>query len=210
MGDKFEMSTGQAHELALAFGRNGWTNEDIKKLSEGNMLARVLDHILGKESPPQKYPVTVDYNLTIEQMIDEYYHGFPNCFDQKITTEHFPISGKGKMVRDVQVANLECHRTMRTYSVLQRMDQSGLRPATIEELLAFSFQWSLETGGWSKFTIVALGSVWRERHGECHVPCMRLDTTGNGLPSYVRLYLGDGMPDSKWDCYHCRFLAVSK
>ncbi|OGL66204.1 hypothetical protein A3B21_01940 [Candidatus Uhrbacteria bacterium RIFCSPLOWO2_01_FULL_47_24] len=38
-GDTFQMSTGQAHELALAFGRNGWTNADVEKLSEGNTAA---------------------------------------------------------------------------------------------------------------------------------------------------------------------------
>lgn len=46
--DKFEMGTGQAHELAMAFGRNGWNNADIKKLSEGKTLERVLSVIRGK------------------------------------------------------------------------------------------------------------------------------------------------------------------
>lgn len=42
------MSTGQAHELAMAFGRNGWNSADIKKLSEGKKLERVLSVIRGK------------------------------------------------------------------------------------------------------------------------------------------------------------------
>jgi hypothetical protein len=46
--DEFRMTTGQAHELAMAFGRNGWTNADVKKLSEGDLLARLLPVIRGQ------------------------------------------------------------------------------------------------------------------------------------------------------------------
>lgn len=42
------MGTGQAHELALAFDRNGWTNADVKKLSEGNMLTDVIRLVRGE------------------------------------------------------------------------------------------------------------------------------------------------------------------
>lgn len=47
MGDKFTMTTGQAHELAMAFGRNGWTNADVKKMSEGDLLAKILPVVRG-------------------------------------------------------------------------------------------------------------------------------------------------------------------
>ncbi|MFA6536495.1 MAG: hypothetical protein WC250_01515 [Candidatus Paceibacterota bacterium] len=36
------MTTRQAAELDHAFGRNGWTSEDVKKLSAGNTLVQVL------------------------------------------------------------------------------------------------------------------------------------------------------------------------
>ncbi len=45
--DKFEMSTGQAHELAMALGRNGWTNADVKKLSERENLTQILSVLRG-------------------------------------------------------------------------------------------------------------------------------------------------------------------
>ncbi|MBI5071616.1 hypothetical protein HZB93_01850 [Candidatus Falkowbacteria bacterium] len=48
MSDEFRMTTGQAHELAMAFGRNGWTNADVKKMSEGDLLARLLPVIRGQ------------------------------------------------------------------------------------------------------------------------------------------------------------------
>ncbi len=41
MPDKFEMTTGQAHELAMALGRNSWTNAEVKRACEGTFLADV-------------------------------------------------------------------------------------------------------------------------------------------------------------------------
>lgn len=48
MSNEFTMTTGQAHEVAQAFGRNGWSNEQVKKLSEGDFLKQVLDALLGR------------------------------------------------------------------------------------------------------------------------------------------------------------------
>lgn len=47
MNDEFKMSTGQAHELALAFGRNNWSNAEVKKLCEGDFLAKILPVVRG-------------------------------------------------------------------------------------------------------------------------------------------------------------------
>ena len=51
--DTFQMSTGQAHELAMAFGRNGWTNADVKKLSKGDMAAQLLPVVRGQAEVKQ-------------------------------------------------------------------------------------------------------------------------------------------------------------
>ncbi len=48
MEDKFTMSTGQAHKLAMAFGRNGWTNADVKELCGGDLLAQILQVVRGE------------------------------------------------------------------------------------------------------------------------------------------------------------------
>lgn len=42
------LDVSQAHELKLAFRRNGWTNADIKALSEGSLLADVLKVVKGQ------------------------------------------------------------------------------------------------------------------------------------------------------------------
>lgn len=42
------LDVGQANELKLAFRRNGWTNEDVKKMSEGDLLAKLLPVVRGR------------------------------------------------------------------------------------------------------------------------------------------------------------------
>ena len=42
MDTELMLDVGQANELKLAFRRSGWTNAEIKKLCEGNLLARLL------------------------------------------------------------------------------------------------------------------------------------------------------------------------
>lgn len=47
MSDKFSLDVVQAAELKYAFERNGYTNADVKTLSSGNMLGKVLGVIRG-------------------------------------------------------------------------------------------------------------------------------------------------------------------
>ena len=48
--DTFEMSTGQAHEFAMACGRNGLTHADVKKICEGATLADFRKVVRGHAS----------------------------------------------------------------------------------------------------------------------------------------------------------------
>lgn len=70
MADKFTMSTGQAHELAMAFDRNGWNNADVKKLSEGDMLARLLPLIRNQSSTPALFPALINASDLIPEYTD--------------------------------------------------------------------------------------------------------------------------------------------
>jgi hypothetical protein len=50
MNDKFSLETldvGLALDLKMAFRRNGWSEVEIKKLTAGDMLARVRDVLIG-------------------------------------------------------------------------------------------------------------------------------------------------------------------
>lgn len=46
--DTFEMNTGQAHEVAMAFKRTGWNKAEVKTLTGGDMLAQVREFVLGR------------------------------------------------------------------------------------------------------------------------------------------------------------------
>ncbi len=47
MDTELMLDVGQANELKLAFRRSGYTNADIKKLCEGDILARLLSIVRG-------------------------------------------------------------------------------------------------------------------------------------------------------------------
>ncbi|MBI1833963.1 MAG: hypothetical protein HYR90_04015 [Candidatus Andersenbacteria bacterium] len=47
MSDKFALDVVQAAELKYAFERNGFTNADVKKMSSGDLLGRLLPVIRG-------------------------------------------------------------------------------------------------------------------------------------------------------------------
>jgi DNA-directed RNA polymerase alpha subunit len=49
MTDTFVMSVGQAHELQTAFRRNGWSASEVKKLCQGDILARVKHLVIGPD-----------------------------------------------------------------------------------------------------------------------------------------------------------------
>lgn len=47
-GNLETLDVGQANEMKLAFRRTGWTNEEIKRICEGNILADFHDVVIGK------------------------------------------------------------------------------------------------------------------------------------------------------------------
>jgi hypothetical protein len=73
MSDKLSLSVGLAHELEMAFSRNGWTNTEIKALCEGDVLAGVRNVVRGVDEikpvdllidcdtiPPVPYGLRID------------------------------------------------------------------------------------------------------------------------------------------------------
>ncbi len=47
MSDEFMLDVGQANELKLAFRRNEWTNDDVKKICSGDVLRDFLKVVRG-------------------------------------------------------------------------------------------------------------------------------------------------------------------
>lgn len=142
--------------------------------------------------PPFVCKIVIDYLMTLEEMI------VAGGYDWKhdaITSERFPLSGEGKVERIVELIHF--NRTISSDEVERELDKMGLRPATIEELLAFGATFP-ETQ--RKSSIVALGSCL-EVHGESCVACL------SGTDSDRGIGLSD--LDRNWGGMS-RFLAVRK
>lgn len=78
------LDVSQAHELKLAFRRNGWTNADIKALSEGNFLADVLKLMKGQlEIKPIEHLIDCNVNPFIPKgwTVEEHKKGGSFKFD---------------------------------------------------------------------------------------------------------------------------------
>jgi hypothetical protein len=189
------LDVGQANELKLAFRRALWTNDDIKWLCEGNVLAEVLRMRHGRVSTTvgvegAHFSLTVDYSLTLMQMIDA---GRYDWINSDITSKRFPVQGQGKQELTAELVHFD--RSISSDDAVAELDRRGLRPATITELLAFGVAYPEEQ---RKFPIVALGSV-TEVFGRRFVPYLYRDGAGRDL------YL-DWL-DGGW-AGGCRFLAV--
>ena len=138
------------------------------------------------------YPVTVNYGLSLEEMIAA---GRYNWKNGDITAEHFPMNGDG--TKEVVTELIHFNNYTESDKALRELDRRGFRPATIEELLAFGAKYpELQR----QFPIVALGSIWRHL-SDRYVPYLWSFTSGR----YLRLYWFG----VRWSVYY-RFLAVRK
>jgi hypothetical protein len=144
------------------------------------------------QSAANVYTVTVDYGLTLEEMIANC--GFYGKSDG-ITTEFFLVKGEGK--KAVEITLVHFNRVIETAEAIKVMYAQGYRPATIEELLALAKEEPLLQ---KSFQIVALGSVSKDS-GFQYVPYLDRWKHMRGL------CLGDF--DSRWNP-HCQFAFVSE
>lgn len=137
------------------------------------------------------YPITVDYSLTLEQMITA---GGYDWVNSSITSESFPITETGKAELNAQLVCFE--RAMSSDQALAELDKMGLRPATIAELLVFGAKYPQKQ---LEFSIVGLGSVAQLGDGR---NVASLDQHGRRRVLYLYLF------DDGW--YVHRFLAFPK
>lgn len=139
------------------------------------------------------YPVSINYGLSLEEMIAA---GRYDWKSDDIVTKHFPVKGEG--VANVEIQLVHFDRVIESEEAIEELDKMGLRPAKIEELLAFGAKYPKVQ---REFPIVALGSVWRFAHGLRHVPYLGRSGAGRGLSL--------GWFEGEW-VERCRFAAVSK
>lgn len=196
-GDQYRMVDRRLREIQRQLDQDGGSPLDpeqvaeaLQKIVEGR-LEILMPEARVVESPT--HPVTVDYGMTLEQMIAA---GRYDSQNGDITAEHFPLQGTGKVEVELHLVHL--NKVVSTEEVLAELDRRNLRPAKIEEILALGAKYpNLQ----KEFPVVALGSVWQRSHGDRYVACL-----GRWLGERC---LDLGWFGSDWDG-HFRFAAVSK
>ena len=130
---------------------------DDEPLSQ--VLARVPPHEKPAMEPP-RYPVTVDFSLTLDEMIAAGQYGRVH---DEIDAAHYPIDGEGRVEATIELVRFG--RSLHSDEALTELDHLGYRPATLAELLALRATYpELETG-----PIIALGSSWDAPDGRNYV-----------------------------------------
>lgn len=161
-------------------------------------VAHALQAIIEGRFSEEIFPVTVDYNQSFRDMIKA---GRYDLIDSEISEEHFPIDGQGRIETNLVLVHF--NRKMSSDAVLKELEQRGLRPGMLPELLAFGAKYpDIQR----QFPIIALGSSWtRSLFADCDVPCLKAEVSAG--VSKRRLSLA--WCGSNWAIY-CRFLAVLK
>jgi hypothetical protein len=174
---------------------SGDWNPGVHFLAVRKARGKTDDSQVGSDADSStNYPLVVDYDRTLAEMVAAGHYGY--VFDE-INAENFPIVGSGTVECEAILVNLG--RPARSPKQAEwEMAKCGLRPATVEELLAFGEAYpDIQR----EFFVIALGSIWADPNGRRHVAYL------SGNASDRDLYLCGY--DNKWDPDD-RFLAVRK
>ena len=141
--------------LVTAVQKRGGTEEQIHALAtpEGETaLAKIADIIAGKTAEVTA-AVQVAWSTLFTWLVGLGRFTYVNL---AITAENFPCQ-PGDFVATMDVVIVKITKVMSTKAVLALLDEQGLRPATLVELL---WWWITHPKEQSNCLVVALGSVW--------------------------------------------------
>lgn len=180
----------------------GATDEDWHRLTtpDGDTViaqmaqAMVANPDVFESGTAESYQLTVDYDRSLAAMVKAGRYVYTN---DNITAKNFPIEGSGTVESEGVLVHLD--RYASTEEVEQEIAKRGLRPTTIEELLAFGETYPDVQ---REFPVVALGSSWVDR-GYRYVPYLWSHVDERSL------YLFSDVPGDQWSPDY-RFLAVRK
>ncbi len=188
-------------KLSKALRKKGVSYEQIHELvKDGEAQDALVEKIAGvlaevMQQAKNLFRVTVDYSLTLEQMIAAGRYDWKNS---DINQKNFPIPPSKRGKEDVVIELKHFNRTMDSDEVIRELDKDGFRPANVFELQAFAETYPEKQ---REFPIVALGSVWRHWGGSRSVAglCGAADRRDLDLRCF----------DSRWHSDY-RFAAVRK
>lgn len=138
----------------------GGEDADIYVLNTPNgkpILAKLADMIVAKATKPI---IQVAWSRVLPWIIKVCLFG---CYvNPDITAEHFPLQLDDLKIKEIKI--VKPGRCMSTTEVLKFLDDQGLRPATLLELL---FWWLTNPDARGGCLVVALGQIWNSL-----VPCV--------------------------------------
>lgn len=142
-----------------------------------------------------KYSVTINYQRTFSEMIEDGKYTWKNG---KFNQKNFPIMGDGTVEVDLELVHL--NKPASTKEVDAYLNENGLRPATLAELLAFGATYPDVQ---RNFPVIALGSSYLDNKDCRCVPYLDGEINDNRRRLNIR-WQGRGWVD------RVRFLAVKK
>jgi hypothetical protein len=191
MNDKFTMSTGQAHEFALACLRNGLTGEDVKLLSSGTALSQAMNFLRNGSGATASSSLSVTANDTLESLIARGNYDWTN---ENIVKK---FSFDTLTVGEWEFKLVDPKRDISSADAKTLCETDGWSVSKLEHLLVFG---AMFPDAQKKNPIIALGSVCG-LVGLQHVSELWYRSYERGL-------------DLDWWRYSwgalCRFLAVRK
>lgn len=114
--------------------------------------------------PPayRAYPVTVDYNQSLRDMVMAGNYYLMN--DTEITITALPSAGRGKVNMNLYLVHL--NYSVDNEHAIDTLDRLGFAPAKLEHLLAFGAKYPVKQ---TEYPIVALGSQMTDPLGRQYV-----------------------------------------
>lgn len=137
--------------------------------------------------------MSVNYDLSVEEAVKA---GDYQAVNADINGRNFSWERRGQAELEIILVKFE-HR-MSSPDVIRELDQEGLRAAELSEFLAFGAAYPDVQ---RRFSVVGIGSVWKDRRGYGNVPCLYEASEGR--------YLDLHWWDDGWYSYS-RFAAVRK
>ena len=197
-GEQYRNISRRMREIQRQLDQNGGSPLDPEDVAVA--LQRVVENRLGA-TISETYTIEVNYDLPLPEALEAGDYSWV-CSD--LTSEHFPPTRSG--IKNVEVRLVCTGRQMNTDEPWKEIDKLGLRPATIEELLAFGA--NPDTRDLQRqFLVVALGSVWARSNDHRYMPALwhspSTITPGRGVG--LKLIMGGWI----WDSFD-RFLSVKK
>ena len=154
----------------------GHSEEEIARVIEtdSDVLDKLADVFSEATHVPQGvYPVEVNYDLSLRDAIEA---GDYQAVNASITIENFPSSKSGVSKEDIFLMRFEGRMT--SEEVVHALSKKGMRPAELREFLAFGATYPEMQ---RKFSVIGLGSVWRDKKGYGNVPCLYTASEGRYL-----------------------------